>query len=90
MKVTNIRASEFFNGGVTVRPGDELNVTHTWESVCPDTRNIIQHEELLSKHGLTMEATWTHSILFDLDGELNHIIGTQKTVDWLRSLEEMQ
>jgi len=64
-------------------PGDKLHVTHEWTSF-----GGISHKETLVKETLDVRVTWTHSILFDLDGVLNHIIGTKETVDWLKSQEE--
>ena len=85
MKVTNIRASKFSHQ-VDLQPGDVLTVFHKWESIDEDTLKIVTNEEQLVKHVVDEKVSWTHSILFDLDGELNHLIGTQKTVDWVRSL----
>ena len=86
MKVTNVRACKF-SCTVDLKPGDVLTVIHKWESIDEDTLKIVTNEEQLVKHVVDKNVSWTHSILFDLDGELNHLIGTQKTVDWLEELE---
>lgn len=75
-KVSNVYVSRF-SSPVVVRPGDTLTVNHT----------VGNKTHQVSKCVLEQEVTWTHSILFELDGELNHIIGTVKTVNWIKGLE---
>jgi len=65
-----------FNSSISVNPGDTLRVSHIVNGV----------EYKKCEQELTEFVIWTHSILFRLDGTLNHIIGDQKTVDWIEGL----
>ena len=63
-------------------PGDTLRVVHTY-----DVGDSGPQETELIRHEIQVAVTWTHSILFKLDGHLNHIIGDQASVDWIEGLE---
>jgi len=75
MKV-EIVGIEPFSSPITVLPGDTIRVIHIV--------NGVEHKK--SEQEIPEAVTWTHSILFRLDGELVHLIGTQKTIDWLEGL----
>ena len=68
-----------FSEPLNLSPGGSLSVIHSYdEDGVPKTYTVASHEceEL---------ATWTHSILFRLHGELQWMVGTQTTIDWLES-----
>jgi len=81
MKVEIVNIAKF-NFPVCLEPGDTLRVSHTWQYEFAGP----VHERVLSQQDIPEAVTWTHSILFKLNGTLNHIIGDQDTVDWLESL----
>lgn len=83
--ITEIHAAAF-STPVTVCPGDTLTVTHTVAG--PGVKNYGVHKVVEHKADFTV--TWTHSILFKLDGQQQWIVGTQQTIDWLRSIQNSQ
>lgn len=60
-----------------IMPGDTLTVTHTVDGQ--------KHIKCITE--ITCACTWTHSILFKLEGQLNHLIGNEETVNWVKGLE---
>jgi hypothetical protein len=68
-----------FDNPVTLEPGDTLKVIHKYQLV----EDGPMHEAELSRQEIPVGVTWTHSILFELDGVLNHIIGDLGTLEWL-------
>lgn len=66
---------------VQVNPGDRLIVTHKVEY---QDRTVETH---LVQQEITVPGTWTCSILFKLNGEPNHLIGNEKTIEWIKGLE---
>lgn len=77
MKINNIHAQPFAPGPVFIRGGDVLTVSHRAED---------GSETVLTRFEIASPAVLTHSILFELDGQLNHVVGTQATLDWLSAL----
>ena len=71
-----------FRSPCSLLPGDTLRVTHAYVAGIFG----LQETELV-RHDIHEAVTWTHSILFKLDGQLNHIIGDQASVDWIEGLE---
>jgi hypothetical protein len=71
--------SDKFDFPVIANPGDTVTVTHT---VTFDLTGETVTEQK-SCFEITEEVTWTHSILFRLNGKLNHIVGDQDTLTWL-------
>jgi hypothetical protein len=78
MKITDVRVAEF-NRPIHLFPGDTVKVTHTVRA----GPGIVE-EHVKSIQDIECNATWTHTILFKLDGHLNHLIGDQATVDWVK------
>lgn len=78
--ITNISALAF-DGPVIVIPGDKLIVNHT---VTYDGKLVVKRQ--LAQHEFDQPTTFTHSIMFKLNGQWNHVIGTQDTIDWLESM----
>lgn len=76
--ITDLHAAEF-TYPVTVNPGDTLHVTHT----VLDGPKV--HTQIVAEHKSNFTVTWTHSILFKLNGEQQWMVGTQNTIDWLGS-----
>ncbi len=74
--ITDVKAIPF-DSPVTATAGDTINV---------DLRSGYKIDRVI-KYDATFTATWTHSISFKLNGETQWIIGTQKTIDWLRSVQ---
>ena len=64
---------------VELRPGDILTVTHSVD----DDRG--RWDRVVHKTQLNVTGTWTHSILFKLNGQINHLIGNADTVAWIKS-----
>jgi len=70
-----------FHSPIYLNPGDTLEVVH---KVTNDENEEIVHE-VKSTMEISEKAVWTHSILFRLNGHLNHVIGDQDTLTWLES-----
>ena len=81
MKVEIVAIAKF-SYAVSLLPGDTLKVTHSY-----DAGLFGRQETELVRHEIPEAVTWTHSILFKLNGQLNHIIGDQASVDWIEELE---
>ena len=79
-----IVAIKEFDQAIYVTPGDTLHVRHEYGEMLfgKVTRKV--HE--VSMHNIEEHARWTHSILFRLNGHLNHLIGDGGTVEWLIGL----
>ncbi len=67
-----------FNSPIHIVPGDQLTVNHRF------LKDGLVLEERVLTVKVTDEAEWTHSILFKLNGNLNHIIGDHNTVTWIK------
>lgn len=81
MKIEVVAISAF-SCPVSLMPGDTLKVVHAYDA------GIFGWQETeLVRHDIPEAVTWTHSILFKLNGQLNHIIGNQASVDWVEQLE---
>lgn len=70
-----------FNSPICLWPDDTLEVVH---KVTNDENEEVLHE-VKSTMKISEKAVWTHSILFKLNGHLNHIIGDRDTLAWLES-----
>jgi len=70
-----------FSRPIYVQWGDIVTVTH---QVLNGKRVI---EDKVVSHEVKGMGVWTHSIMFKLNGHLNHTIGDEKTVEWIRSQE---
>ena len=73
--ITEVKAYSFAYPA-TVNKGDTLHVH------C-NGREVV-------KHDAEFTATWTHSIMFKLNGKETWIIGTQETIDWLRNMQNAE
>ena len=73
--ITEVKAYPF-PSPVTVCKGDTLHVSH-------------QHKIVMT-HEADFTATWTHSIMFTLNGQVNWLVGTQETIDWLRNQQNSE
>ena len=80
MKVEIVSIAEFAYD-VSLMPGDTLKCFHEYDLGLFDR----QRAELC-RQNITEYVTWTHSILFKLNGVLKHIIGDQATVAWVEGL----
>lgn len=67
-----------FNSPIYLIPGDKITVTHKF---LVDGK-VVEAKRLVVKIDDT--GTWTHSILFKLNGNLNHIMGDHNTVTWIK------
>lgn len=72
---------KMFNGAIHAYPGDTIKVKHV---VTDAEGKTVAYSKC--EHEITEEVTWTHSILFKLNGKLNHLIGDHDTVSWIESL----
>jgi len=70
-----------FNSPISLLPGDTLIVAH--KVVDDETGETVY--TVKSTMEISEKALWTHSILFKLNGHLNHIIGDRDTLAWLES-----
>ncbi len=63
---------------VNAMRGDTLVVVHAYKH--PRTKL-----KMIAEKKFTIDRKWspTHSLLYLEHGKLNHIVGTQKTIDWL-------
>jgi hypothetical protein len=81
MFVEIVAISEF-NCPLTLQPGDTLKMVHRYQVV----EDGPMHESELCRQDIPEQVTWTHSILFKLNGTLNHIIGDMETVAWVEAM----
>ena len=74
---------KFEAGPMTLIRGDLVTCTHVYyvNKNDPETR-----KEILSTQEITENTVWDRSILFFLDGALNHIVGNEDTQEWLEGL----
>lgn len=65
------------NRDIHAVPGDSIAILH----------NVDGEVTKVFEKAVVFEATWTHSILWRLNGEMQWMLGTIETVNWLKKLE---
>ena len=75
--VTDIRTFPLHRP-VNVVPGNTMTVTHTGKDIPPPFE--------VCRHTADFATTWTHSILFRLNGQMQWLLGTEETILWLKGL----